>query len=94
MLSALFKDPLCYSFLASTILLREYQTHDEQVQVRDNDPFSSKDIPSSSVDRSSSLKSEDTSQEVSSSSSKHDVPGSTKSVPLGLGLGSLDPKVW
>ncbi|KAJ6680952.1 LARGE PROLINE-RICH PROTEIN BAG6 [Salix koriyanagi] len=68
------------------------KTHDEQVQVRDNDPFSSKDIPSSSVDRSSSLKSEDTSQEVSSSSSKHDVPGSTKSVPLGLGLGSLDPK--
>ena len=94
MLSALFKDSLCYSFLASTILLREYQTHDEQVQVRDNDPFSSKDIPSSSVDRSSSLKSEDTSQEVSSSSSKHDVPGSTKAVPLGLGLGSLDPKVW
>ncbi|KAJ6736481.1 LARGE PROLINE-RICH PROTEIN BAG6 [Salix viminalis] len=68
------------------------KTHDEQVQVHDNDPFSSKDIPSSSVDRSSSLKSEDTSQEVSSSSSKHDVPGSTKSVPLGLGLGSLDPK--
>ncbi|KAJ6411936.1 hypothetical protein OIU84_005074 [Salix udensis] len=68
------------------------KTHDEQVQVRDNDPFSSKDTPSSSVDRSSSLKSEDTSQEVSSSSSKHDVPGSTKSVPLGLGLGSLDPK--
>ncbi|KAJ6352014.1 hypothetical protein OIU76_001266 [Salix suchowensis] len=66
--------------------------HGQKVQVRDNDPFSSKDIPSSSVDRSSSLKSEDTSQEVSSSSSKHDVPGSTKSVPLGLGLGSLDPK--
>ncbi|KAJ6736478.1 hypothetical protein OIU85_018648 [Salix viminalis] len=68
------------------------ERHGQKVQVHDNDPFSSKDIPSSSVDRSSSLKSEDTSQEVSSSSSKHDVPGSTKSVPLGLGLGSLDPK--
>jgi hypothetical protein len=94
MLSALFKDPLCYSFLACTTLLREYQTHAEQVQVRDNDPFSSKDIPSSSEDRSSSLKSDDTSQDVSSSSSKHDVPDSTKAVPLGLGLGSLDHKVW
>ncbi|KAL9358215.1 hypothetical protein Peur_051468 [Populus x canadensis] len=68
------------------------KTHAEQVQVRDNDPFSSKDIPSSSEDRSSSLKSDDTSQDVSSSSSKHDVPDSTKAVPLGLGLGSLDHK--
>ncbi|KAJ6931644.1 ubiquitin-like domain-containing protein CIP73 isoform X1 [Populus alba x Populus x berolinensis] len=68
------------------------KTHAEQVQVRDNDPFSSKDIPSSSVDRSSSLKSDDTSQDVSSSNSKHDVPDSTKAVPLGLGLGSLDRK--
>uniref|UniRef100_A0A6N2LCS5 Ubiquitin-like domain-containing protein n=1 Tax=Salix viminalis TaxID=40686 RepID=A0A6N2LCS5_SALVM len=68
------------------------ERHGQKCPVRDNDPFSSKDIPSSSVDRSSSLKSEDTSPEVSSSSSKHDVPGSTKSVPLGLGLGSLDPK--
>ncbi|KAH8509677.1 hypothetical protein H0E87_011445 [Populus deltoides] len=68
------------------------KTHAEQVQVRDNDPFSSKDIPSSSEDSSSSLKSDDTSQDVSSSSSKHDVPDSTKAVPLGLGLGSLDHK--
>ncbi|KAH8509678.1 hypothetical protein H0E87_011445 [Populus deltoides] len=68
--------------------------HGQKVQVRDNDPFSSKDIPSSSEDSSSSLKSDDTSQDVSSSSSKHDVPDSTKAVPLGLGLGSLDHKVW
>ncbi|KAH8509676.1 hypothetical protein H0E87_011445 [Populus deltoides] len=66
--------------------------HGQKVQVRDNDPFSSKDIPSSSEDSSSSLKSDDTSQDVSSSSSKHDVPDSTKAVPLGLGLGSLDHK--
>ncbi|XP_011041274.1 PREDICTED: large proline-rich protein BAG6-like isoform X2 [Populus euphratica] len=66
--------------------------HGQKVQVHDNDPFSSKGVPSSSVDRSSSLKSDDTSQDVSSSSSKHDVPDNTKAVPLGLGLGSLDRK--
>ncbi|CAK7346073.1 unnamed protein product [Dovyalis caffra] len=71
-------------------------------------PSSSVDRSSSSVNPSSSLnfrsfslecpngetslKSEDTSQNASSSSSKHDVPDTNKAVPLGLGLGSLDRK--
>lgn len=58
--------------------------------------LSSKDASSSSVGCSSgdtSLRSEDASENAQISSEKHELPGSGKAVPLGLGLGSLERKV-
>ncbi|KAF2324752.1 hypothetical protein GH714_016635 [Hevea brasiliensis] len=57
--------------------------------------LSAKDVPSCSVGCSNgetSLKSEETSENVPSSSEKHDLPEGAQAVPLGLGMGSLERK--